>query len=159
MPLKDVPTIAQTIDIDAAPGAVWELVRDPRHMKRWSPQTAVSILRGGDTVAEGARFLNINRRGLLVWPTRSKVVRFTPGQEIAWRVKDNFTVWSLKVAPNAAGGTTLTQSREAPQGISDISVTLTKRFFGGVESFNEELRGDMLKTLTRIKADAERATA
>lgn len=157
MPLKDVPTIAQTIEIDAPVATVWQLVHDPRNMKRWSPQTARSILRSGGEIAEGSTFLNINRRGLLVWPTRSKVVRFTPEQGIAWRVKDNFTVWSLDLAPNANGGTTLTQKREAPQGISDISVTLTKRFFGGVEPFAEELRGDMLKTLTRIKADAEKA--
>lgn len=156
MPVNDVPQIAQTIEIDAPPSTVWGLVSDPRNMPRWSPQTAKSIKRSSGDVGEGSTFLNINRRGLLVWPTRSKVVRFVPGQEIAWRVKDNLTIWSLKLAPTPIGGTTLTQERETPDGISDISATLTKRFFGGVDNFSDELRADMLKTLTRIKADAER---
>lgn len=156
MPTNDAPAISQSIEIDAPPSRVWSLVHDPRHMSRWSPQTAKSFLQGGNSVGEGSRFLNINRRGFLVWPTRSKVVRFTPDQEVAWRVKDNYTIWSLKLAPTASGGTTLTQTRETPDGLSDISVTLTKRFFGGVESYSEELRADMLRTLTKIKADVER---
>jgi hypothetical protein len=38
--------------------------------------------------------VDVNRRGLLVWPTRSKVVRFVPEQEIAFGVEENWTVWS-----------------------------------------------------------------
>ena len=135
---------------------VWSLVSDPRHMTRWSPQTWKTFLRGGGQLGEGARFFNINKRGLLVWPTQSKIVRFTPEQEVAWRVKDNYTIWSLKLTPNATGGTTLLQSREAPQGLSNISVTLTKRFFGGLDDFAAELQRDMGTTLAKIKADAER---
>ena len=156
MTQQDVPTISQSVEIDAPVAKVWSLVSDPRHMTRWSPQTWKTFLRGGGPLGEGARFLNINKRGLLVWPTQSKIVRFTPEQEVAWRVKDNYTIWSLKLTPNATGGTTLLQSREAPQGLSNISVTLTKRFFGGLDDFAAELQRDMGTTLAKIKADAER---
>ena len=156
MPTDTVPTISQSIEIDAAPERVWSLVSDPRNMTRWSPQTWKTFLRGGETVGQGSKFLNINKRGILVWPTRSKIVRFEEGTEVAWRVKDNFTIWSLRLTPNSTGGTTLLQSREAPDGLSDISVTLTKRVLGGEESFTAELQRDMLSTLTKIKADAER---
>ena len=156
MTQQDVPTISHSVEIDAPVAKVWSLVSDPRHMTRWSPQTWKTFLRGGGQLGEGARFFNINKRGLLVWPTQSKIVRFTPEQEVAWRVKDNYTIWSLKLTPNATGGTTLLQSREAPQGLSNISVTLTKRFFGGLDDFAAELQRDMGTTLAKIKAEAER---
>ena len=153
MPLTDVAPIQATIDIAAPPATVWALVSDLRNMARWSPQTARSILRGEN--GPGARFLNINRKGLLVWPTRSKVVRYEEGTEIAWRVKDNFTIWSLRLEPLPDGGTRLVQMREAPDGISDISVNLTKVAFGGVPKFTQTLLRDMGRTLALIKAEAE----
>ena len=100
--------------------------------------------------------INLNRRGLLVWPTQSEVVRFAPEKEIAFRVKENFTVWSYELEDLGDGRTRLTSRREAPQGISDLSVGLTKVAFGGVEGFTTELEQGMNQTLTRIKADAER---
>lgn len=153
MTLTDVAPIEATIEIAAPPATVWALVSDLRNMARWSPQTVRSIPRGGAGL--GARFLNINRKGPLVWPTRSKVVRFEEGTEIAWRVKDNYTIWSLRLEPTADGGTRVVQTREAPDGISDISVGLTKVAFGGVDNFARTLQADMVRTLTRIKADAE----
>ena len=94
--------------------------------------------------------------GLLVWPTQSQVVRFEENREIAWRVKENYTVWSLRLEETATGGTRLTSTREAPRGISDLSVSLTKRFFGGVPKFTSTLEADMATTLAKIKADVER---
>jgi uncharacterized protein YndB with AHSA1/START domain len=153
MPLTDVAPIEATIDIAAPPAKVWALVSDLRNMARWSPQTAKSFLRGENGL--GARFLNINRKGLLVWPTQTKVVRYEEGTEIAWRVKENFTIWSLRLEPTADGGTRVVQTREAPDGISDVSVNLTKVAFGGVPKFTRTLQADMARTLAQIKAEAE----
>lgn len=161
MPLTDVAPLSASIEIAATPDRVWATVSDLRNMARWSPQTAKSILRGGGTAAAaGAKFLNINRMGLLVWPTQSKVVRFvapTSGTagEIAWRVKENYTIWSLRLEPTADGGTRLTSTREAPEGISDVSVRLTKIAFGGVPKFTSTLEHDMAETLKKIKATVE----
>jgi uncharacterized protein YndB with AHSA1/START domain len=154
MPLTDVPPIEESVDIAAPPARVWALVSDPRNMTRWSPQTAKSFLRGGGEVRQGSRFVNVNRKGLLVWPTRSKVIRFDPEREIAWRVRDNFTIWSLRLEPTATG-TRLVQRREAPDGISDISVRLTNAAMGGVPKFTADLQTGMAQTLQKIKAEAE----
>ena len=153
MPLTDVAPISASTEIAAPPEKVWAVVSDLRNMAQWSPQTAKSILRGENGL--GARFLNINRKGLLVWPTQSKIVRYEQGREIAWRVKENYTVWSLRLEPTSDGGTRVVQTREAPQGISDVSVNLTKVAFGGVPKFTETLRDGMVRTLSAIKADAE----
>jgi hypothetical protein len=158
MPLTDVAPISATLEIAAPPAKVWALVSDLRDMPRWSPQTAKSFLRGDNGL--GAKFFNINRKGALVWPTQSKIVRYEePGSgttgEIAWRVKENYTIWSLRLEPTADGGTRITSTREAPDGISDISVRMTKVAFGGVPQFTSQLQSDMADTLAKIKAAAE----
>lgn len=154
MTLQNVAPIEATIEIAAPAGRVWELVSDLRNMSRWSPQNAKTFLRGDGGV--GTKMININRRGVLVWPTQSKVVRFAPEKEIAFRVKENYTVWSYALEDLGDGRTRLTARREAPQGISGLSVNLTKVAFGGVDNFTTELEQGMHETLTRIKADAER---
>lgn len=153
MPLE-VESLEASIDIAAPPAAVWALVGDPRNMKRWSPQVVRSFVRGSGAIGEGTKLFNINRQGALVWPTNSMVVRYTPEREIAWRVKDNYTVWGLKLEA-IEGGTRLSQYREAPDGISDISARLTKSVLGGIDNFTARLRREMGMTLQRIKADAE----
>jgi hypothetical protein len=106
-------------------------------------------------VGLGSRMVNLNRRKLLFWPTQSKIVRFTPEKEIAFRVKENFTVWSYELEP-VGTGTRVVARREAPHGVSDLSVGLTKAALGGVDRFTAELEQGLNQTLRKIKADAER---
>ena len=47
----------------------------------------------------GTTFVNINRRGALFWPTQAKVVRFEPHREFAFRIKENWTIWSFTLEP------------------------------------------------------------
>ena len=148
------PLIEESVEVAADPARVWSLVSDLPRMAEWSPQVVRSFVRTGRPIQLGTRLLNVNRRGLLVWPTQSKVVRFEPHQEIAFRVKDNFTVWSFTLEPTATG-TRVVQRRETPDGISDISLRLTKVALGGQETFTSELRDGMRQTLSRMKADAE----
>lgn len=158
MPLTDVAPIEASIEIAAPPAAVWELVSDLRNMPRWSPQCRKTIVRGG-AMQEGAKLININRRGLLFWPTQAMVTEFVPEQKIAFKIRENWTIWSFTLIPTSDGGTRVVQRREAPRGISDVSVRLTKAVLGGVEDFTTELEQGMNQTLSRIKADAERAAA
>ncbi|EON22358.1 cyclase/dehydrase [Nocardioides sp. CF8] len=149
------PLLEESTTIDAAPEKVWTLVSDLGRMSEWSPQVVKTIVRGRP-IQLGTKMININRRGLLVWPTQSKVVRFEPQREVAFRVKDNFTIWSFTLEADGAGGTRLTQRREAPDGISNISRALTERVLGGVADFQVELGEGMRETLAKIKVAAER---
>ena len=158
MPLTDVAPIEASIEIDAPPAVVWELVSDLRNMPRWSPQCRKTIVRGG-AMQQGAKLININRRGLLFWPTQAMVTEFVPDQKIAFRIKENWTIWSFTLIPTSDGGTRVVQRREAPKGISDVSIRLTKAVLGGVEDFTSELEQGMNQTLSRIKADAEQSAA
>ena len=155
MPLTDVRPLEASIDIAATPADVWALVSDLRNMPRWSPQCRKTIVRGG-VMQEGAKLININRRGLLFWPTQAMVTEFVPERRIAFKIRENWTIWSFELSATP-GGTRLVQRREAPKGISDVSVGLTKAVLGGVEGFTTELRQGMDQTLQRIKRDAEAA--
>ncbi|TIC89005.1 SRPBCC family protein [Nocardioides sp. GY 10113] len=150
--------LEDSIEIDAAPEAVWALVTDLPRMARWSPQVVRSKVWGG-VVRSGAKFTNLNRRGYLFWPTNGKVVRYTPPSasavgELGFRINENRTVWSFTLEPTATG-TRVIQRRETPEGISGLSIGMTKAALGGQDVFTEELRAGMRQTLERIKADAE----
>jgi uncharacterized protein YndB with AHSA1/START domain len=156
MPLTDVAPIEATIEISAPPERVWELVSDLRNMPRWSPQCRKTIVRGG-VIREGAKLINLNRRGLLFWPTQAMVTELEPERRIAFRIKENWTVWSFELSATPEGGTRVVQRREAPKGIADVSVRLTNTVLGGVDGFTTELEQGMNQTLQRIKQDAEAA--
>lgn len=151
MPTDIAPLEAST-DIAAPPTKVWGLVSDLTNMPRWSPQCRKTIVRGGE-IREGSKLINFNRRGLLWWPTQAVVTEFVPEKRIAFRIKENWTVWSFELSPTPDGGTHLVQRREAPKGISSLSAGVTKRVLGGAETFTAELREGMQQTLAKIKAE------
>jgi len=155
MPLTDVAPLEASIEIAAPPAQVWALLSDLTRMPRWSPQVRKTFVRGGPT-RQGSKLVNINRRGLLFWPTQAMVTEFEPERRLAFRVKENWTIWSFTLEPTADGGTRVVERREAPKGISDLSVNLTKRFLGGLDEFVVELDEGMNQTLRKIKADVER---
>ncbi len=137
---------------------VWALVSDLPRLAEWSPQVVRSIKRSSGPIQLGTALVNINRRGPLVWPTRSRVVRFEPHREIAFRITDNQMVWSFTLEPieaDGSGGTRITQRRQAPDGIGAISRRLIAIAFGGQETYGEELRQGMRATLARVKVAAE----
>ena len=150
--------IEQSIDVSADPSRAWAVVSDLPRMSEWSPQVWRSFVRdpgaGDGRVGPGARLLNVNRRGLLVWPTRSKVVRFEEGREIAWRIRENGAVWSFTLVP-VGSGTRLVQRRDVPDGIHESSLRLTDRLLGGQPAFQAELQAGMRQTLARIKQTVE----
>ncbi|MBY6414242.1 SRPBCC family protein [Rhodococcus sp. BP-252] len=148
-------TLEASIDVDASPDKVWAIVSDLKRMGEWSPQCKLMKVFGGD-VRKGTTTLNVNKKGLLVWPTTSKVVDFEPNKSIAFRVNENKTIWSYTLTPKD-GGTTVVEKREAPTGTSAVSTFLVKNVLGGIEQFDVELVDGMNRTLQRIKTESERS--
>lgn len=146
--------IEESIEINAPAEAVWAVLSDLKRMGEWSPQCKKMIIRGG-SVGVGTRTININRRGPLVWPTTSKVTRFEPNKELAFRIAENHTVWTYTITPSA-NGVTLTEKREAANGeTTAISNFLVDKLMGGIPNFEAELRLGMAETLSKIKRAAE----
>lgn len=157
-PRMDAPTLTDSIDIDAPVDRVWELVSDVCRMPQWSPQVRSTRLRKGfDRVELGTQFTSLNSHNGLEWVTRGEIVRFTAPTELAFRIAENWVVWSFALEPATAGGTRLTQRRETPDGISEVSRKLTEDHFGGPAAFTESLRSGMRETLEKLKAASELA--
>ncbi|WP_245993940.1 hypothetical protein [Nocardioides immobilis] len=83
------------------------------------------------------------------------MIRFEPPRELAFRVKDNFTIWSYTLEPLADGGTRVAVRREAPEGLAPMSAKLQGVVMGGLDRFDEEILAGMHKTLERLKAEVE----
>jgi uncharacterized protein YndB with AHSA1/START domain len=156
MTVLDEGYLEESISINAPAEHVWRLVSDPRHMAKWSPQVDSVRLRGGfDQVGLGTEFTNLNREGDLTWKTHGTIVRFDHGREYAFRITENWAVWSFQVESAAVGRTRVIQQRQTPEGISGYSRELTESYLGGQEAFTLILRAGMRQTLDRIKAAAE----
>lgn len=149
--------LEDSIEIDAPLNRVWALVSDVRRYSEWSPQVRSTRLRGGrEEVALGVQFTNINREGDLEWKTTAEIVRFLPEREVAFRVEENWVVWAFSLEPTP-NGSRLTQRREAPDGISELSLQLTDGFMGGQAAFTAATRSGMRQTLLGIKTAAEQS--
>jgi uncharacterized protein YndB with AHSA1/START domain len=144
--------LEEDIEIAAPPAVVWSLICDLRAMRRWSPQVVRTVVIGGQTRL-GARLVNLNRRGRLLWPTTARVITFEPGSTLAFRITENGAVWSFALEPTPTG-TRLTERREAKD-INALSLRLQDKVLGGVPAFTAELRDGMRQTLQRIKDAAE----
>ncbi len=145
-------TLEASIEIAATPQDVWTIVSDLERMGEWSPQCRKMRVSG--EVREGTKTFNINRKGLLVWPTTSKVIRFEPNKAIAFRINENRSIWSYTLEPTETG-TRVVERREAPTGTSQLSQFLIKTVLGGADAFETEMIAGMNATLTRIKSEAE----
>jgi uncharacterized protein YndB with AHSA1/START domain len=146
------PLLQAEIDITAPPAQVWALVSDLRLMPRWSPQCR--MMRPFGPLRQGTKTINFNRRGLMFWPTTSRITEFIPERKLAFRVNENNTVWSYELEPTATG-TRLIESRHAENGVKPVSNVLVNSLMGGVPSFEQELLVGMNDSLARIKAAAE----
>lgn len=146
-----------SIDIAAPRAKVWDLIADFKNMGKWSPELQRIIwLRGAKGPAVGARFMGINRHGIIVWPTISKITQCDEGNQIEWEVSTSSTRWGYKFADTADGGTKVTEYRE-PFKETPAIVKATQK--SGVIGRDREalLRAGMQTTLERVKAAAEGA--
>ena len=149
------PALEDSIDIAAAPETVWDLIGDPRRMAEWSPQVvSVRLREGFERIEVGAEFTNRNQIGELAWTTHGTVVRLDPGRELAFRIAENWVVWSYIIEPTEEG-CRLTERRDAPEGISDLSAQWTDKYLGGQDAFTTVMRTDVRTTLEAVRAAAE----
>ncbi len=146
------PILKAEIEINAPVAKVWSLVSDVNNMPKWSPQCRVMKALG--PIKPGTRTVNLNRRGMLFWPTTSVITEVIPERKFAFRIPINTTVWSYELEPTATG-TRLIETRHAENGVTAVSKAATNAALGGMENFERELVEGMNQSLARIKAAAE----
>jgi uncharacterized protein YndB with AHSA1/START domain len=144
-----------SIEVDAAPEAVFALVSDVRRIGEFSPETfEAEWLDGADGPAEGARFrghVKRNGRGPVYWTTCT-VTSYEPDREFAFSVDfagSPVNTWGYRLRPSGSG-TVLTEWFE-------LSPTLLNRLYWAAAGRwrARTNRHGLEQTLARIKAVAE----
>ena len=120
----------RSIEIDAPPARVWEIVSEVRNAPRWSSQARKVFATTGPT-ALGTRSFNINRQGPVFWPTTSRVVDFQPERRFANRTGGHGTQWIFELEPTPSGGTRLTERSEPPAALVAAVRRVTAALPGG----------------------------
>ena len=158
--VQRLPHDSASIEIEAPPERVYELVSDITRMGEWSPECRrCTWVRGATGPEVGARFLarNKGRRGPS-WFTLPVVTVAEPGTEFAFNRSGpgigSYT-WRY-VMEGTPTGTRLTESYDAERPLPGVMAWLTQKWVGGSDR-DEDLREGMQVTLRRIKAAAERA--
>ena len=165
--IPGVPTPAETsadrelraeITVAAPPERVWALLTDFSRMPQWSPELVrmLPVLPGG--LRLGQQYVGVNRRGVVVWPTRSVVAVLEPGRTIAWDTRSSGArwIWELEpTAPGAAVGTHVVHRRPVPHRLTRASAAFAGLLLGGAAGHADELEAGMATTLARLKAAAE----
>lgn len=151
MTQKFPETGSASIDIDAAPDVVWQLIADITRMGEWSPECwKAEWVHGATGPVVGAHFHGYNRAGSFEWDAPCIVTECEPGKLFAFEVPrdgDVLTKWRFELAPTA-NGTRLTESFDAPM----INVEGARSNFEGRFEMLQKAIG---KTIANIKAAAE----
>ena len=146
-----------TIEVDASPTVLYDLVSDVRRMGEWSPECRRAEWLGGAIgPAVGAEFKGRNSHGVARWSTKSRVVTADPGAEFAFvtgHLGRDMTRWSYRF-DTLASGTHVTESFEM---LRDLPwyFRLGDRLLMGVKDRKGDLETNMRETLRRLKGASE----
>jgi hypothetical protein len=72
-------------------------------MAEWSPACRRIVVMGRQRSGVGAKFLGINRRGPVVFPTTSTIVRFEPSRAVAWQTRESGACWTYLLEATGSG--------------------------------------------------------
>ena len=150
--------------VDADPGAVWDVVRDPTRVGEWSHECVAATWLDGATHAEpGARFRGRNHQGLLRWGRVCEVLS-ADDHELVWRtvpttLYPDSSIWRIRVEPADGGGTRLVQTFEVvhgPKVLDPIYATIAPNHRDRDAALQQDLRrlGAVASVTTRPSAPA-----
>ncbi|WP_421121068.1 SRPBCC family protein [Aquihabitans daechungensis] len=146
-----------TIDIDAPPEAVYDLVADITNMGRWSPECyRTAWVDGATTAVPGARFKGWNRTKVFgipaKWATTSTIRQADRGRAFSFDTGLSGARWTYRFEPTDDGnGCTVTETREDAN--PTLLVKLAALPLEGIR--HPQLTNGMQVTLERLKAAAE----
>jgi uncharacterized protein YndB with AHSA1/START domain len=144
--------ISATVEMAATPERVWQVVSDLARMPEFSPELRKAFVLGRPGL--GARVIGVNRRGAVVWPTSSRVVRWEPDRAVAWKTRESGATWVYELEPGDAGRTRVTARRVLPR--FTLGTALLGPVIGGAAGHDRELADGLRSTLERIRASVER---
>ncbi len=149
----------ETIDIDAPPGDVWQMVTAMDRYGEWSSENAGGYWRRGDdgepgTGQVGDVFVGVNRRDDEEWKAPVEIVRRAEHEDFAFvtgGLDHNIALWRYQLEPTD-GGTRVTESWTLRQ----LSPRMVENGPSEVERRKHNAVTSMRATLEAMKAAAER---
>ena len=155
MPVMPITEFSDSIVIDAAPQALYDMVADVTRMGEWSPVCKACWWDEGHSAAVGSWFTGRNELPGRTWETRSQVVAAERGVEFAFAVGGTNVRWGYTFAP-VDGGTLVTESWH----LLPAGVAWFEEKFGDDAEKEIAIRGELARTgipatLAAIKAAAE----
>ncbi|WP_134764936.1 SRPBCC family protein [Nocardioides sp. 1609] len=157
-PAADRELRAETV-VAARPPQVWAVLSDLDRMPEWSPELVAMrpLLRGG--LRLGQQYVGINRRGLVVWPTRSVVTALDVGRAVAWDTRSSGARWVWELEPTADGHTRVVHRRPVPRRLTALSGVFATVLLGGTAGHADELEAGMAASVERLRAAVEDGAA
>lgn len=159
-------TVSDSVVVGVTPEVAYAAVSDVRAMGRWSPENTGAVLDDpAAPVGVGTVFVGSNRRGRAVWRTRCVVTVAEPGRRFAFDVRGwgprrrlvpvRVASWEYTFAP-AVGGTLVTETWvDGRTGWPDWTTAVFDRLATGRDSFATFQRGNIRRTLDRLKRELE----
>jgi uncharacterized protein YndB with AHSA1/START domain len=155
----DNPTAEGTIDIDASPELVYELVTEVTALPEWAAETERCSWVGGATAAAvGARFRGHNRHQGRRWSTTCTVTSADPGRRFGFDVSVmgiRTARWEYEIEPAGGGSRVVESTRRL---VPRLPANLTNRLLG-VRDRDAHNQANIERTLARLKDYAESRAA
>jgi hypothetical protein len=154
MPTSE-PTASGTVEVAAAPEAVYALITDLSVMTELAEETAVLRWKKGGGAVPGAVFRGTNRNGWRRWTTTCTVTDADPGRRFAFNVSHTtlpVARWQYDIEPTTGGCTVTESTWDRRYGW----FAFASRPFTGVGDRAGTNTRNIEATLQRLKARAER---
>ena len=142
------------VHVGATPAEVWAVLADVSRMPELSHEVVRMIALKPGGLRPGQWYLGINRRGWVVWPSRSVVVDVDPDRRLAWDTKSSGARWIWELAPDGAG-TLVVHRRPVPRRLTWLTSAFAGAFLGGAATHSDDLEQDMAGSAQRLKAAVE----
>jgi uncharacterized protein YndB with AHSA1/START domain len=145
---------AETV-VAAPPQVVWRVLADVRQMPRLSDELVRMVPLSGGGLRPGQTYLGINRRGAVVWPTRSVVAEVEPGRLLSWDTTSSGARWIWELEPltdvDGEDATRVVHRRPVPRGLTRASGVFAGLLLGGAGGHADELETGMARSVGRLK--------
>ena len=150
----------ESVDIDARPETVFDIVTDVRRTPEWSPVVAEASLREGTAGDDGrptvgSVIVGVNRKGDRTWTTESRVDVVERPSRFVWTVAGGVVTWGYRIDATDSG-CSLTETWH----VNDEGFAFFRDRYGDDAAAQLELRRDdalsgIPATLDRIRRIAE----
>ncbi|MGB7980095.1 MAG: SRPBCC family protein [Candidatus Nanopelagicales bacterium] len=149
-------TVTESIQIQAPPQTVYELIADRSGVARISPE-ASGTLRSTGALGVGDTFWGTNRRGPWRWATRCRITAAEPGRAFGFDVDVGpfpISTWTYGIEPTESGCVVTETWLDRRDGVRGRLITAGGSLFipGPREEHN---RANIRSSLAALKAAAE----